>query len=136
MSQDERTLRLEDAFANLSGLAARSQAVDTKHEARLNTLAGSNPLVIELIRRHDERMGELGVRRAESGEARRASEAGLRALRAETEHKLAALVDAQTRTGGRTREARKICGPRWPSWPRRRNALRSRRHTPTGGPTA
>ena len=98
MSEDERILRLENAFATLSELAARSQEVDTKHEARLNTLAESNQLIVELIRRHDERMDEFRERQAESDEARRASEAELHALRAETEHKIAALVDAQIRT--------------------------------------
>jgi uncharacterized protein YukE len=97
MSADERILRLENAFAALSELAARSQEVDARREARLNTLAESNRLIVELIRRHDERMDEFRATQAEFDEARRAVEDELRALRAATEHKLAALVDAQIR---------------------------------------
>lgn len=79
MSEEERILRLENAFAALSEMAVRSQAVDTKHEARLSTLAESNRLIAEMIRRHDERVDEF------------------RAARDETDQKLAALVDAQVR---------------------------------------
>ena len=79
MSEEERILRLENAFAALSELVAHSQEVDARHDSRLNTLAETNRLIVEMIRRHDERVDEF------------------QAAREETEHKIAALVDAQIR---------------------------------------
>ena len=107
MSEEERMLRLENAFATLSELAARSQEVDSRHDARLDgleesnrriadanrdladsnkrisetnrDLAESNRLIVEMMRRHDERLDEF------------------HAAREETDQKIAALVDAQIR---------------------------------------
>lgn len=93
MSEEERILRLENAFTTLSELAARSQEVDTQHEARLGgleesnrriaetnrDLAKSNQLIVEMLRRHDERLDEFHAAREETGQ------------------KIGALVDAQIR---------------------------------------
>jgi chromosome segregation ATPase len=93
VSSDESFIRLQNALATLAEMVVRSQEVDAQHEARINSLeesnrritqtnrdlAEANRLIVELIRRHDERLDEF------------------RAARDETEHKLAALIDAQIR---------------------------------------
>ena len=72
MSDDGRILRLENALATLAELSVN-------HERRLARLEDSFTTLVELTRSHNEGMDEL-----------RAAQAG-------TEHKLAALVDAQVR---------------------------------------
>jgi septal ring factor EnvC (AmiA/AmiB activator) len=93
MSSDESLTRLENALAALAEMAARAHDVDAQHEARIKSLeesnrritqtnrdlAETNRLIVEMIRRHDERVDEFQT------------------AREETEHKLAALVDAQIR---------------------------------------
>ena len=76
MSSDERILRLENAFSTLTELAAR------QHE-RITRLEESFVMLVEMTRRHGEGMEEL------------------RAAQAESEHKLAALADAQAHTDRR-----------------------------------
>jgi chromosome segregation ATPase len=86
MSDEERILRLENAFATLAELAALAHAKDARQDARLNELSESFGMLVEMLRRHDERLDEL-----------RASQTELSEAQTETEHKLAALVDAQIR---------------------------------------
>jgi chromosome segregation ATPase len=135
MSEAERILRLENAFATLSELAARSQEVGSRHAARLESLeesnrriadanrdlaesnkrisetnrdlAESNRIVVEMIRRHDERLDDFHAAREESDQkvaslvdARVRAEDEMNKLRSvqdEIGQKIAALVDAQIR---------------------------------------
>lgn len=113
MSTDERLLRLENAFASLAELtanaqelainaqelaarsqelAARAQEKDARQDARLYDLAESNRLLVEMIRRHDERIDDL------RGAQREAHE--------ELSHKIAALADAQIRAEDEMRQLR------------------------------
>lgn len=79
MGIEERVLRLENAFTTLGELAARAHEKEIRQDTRLNDLSESNRLLVEMIRRHDERIDEV------------------RAAQGESEQKLAALVDAQMR---------------------------------------
>jgi peptidoglycan hydrolase CwlO-like protein len=79
MSDDERNLRLENALATLAELSAN-------HERRVARLEESFVTLVELTRSHNDGMDEL-----------RAAQAELSVAQAESEQKLAALVDAQIR---------------------------------------
>lgn len=94
MADEEGNRRFENALATLSELAANQdgrmarlealaadhQRLFVNHERRISGLEEAFRMLVEMSRRHDERADEI------------------RAAQAETEHKLAALVDAQVRT--------------------------------------
>jgi DNA repair exonuclease SbcCD ATPase subunit len=108
MTTEERVLRLENAFATLSELVAQSHEsaaqsrartdaltdLLTRTETRTADLENSFQLLTELARNaseradtHDAWINQLGAGQAE-----------LRAAQAESEHKIAALVDSQLLT--------------------------------------
>jgi chromosome segregation ATPase len=108
MTTEERVLRIENAFATLSELVAQSHEsaaqsrartdaltdLLTRTETRTADLENSFQLLTELARNaseradtHDAWINQLGAGQAE-----------LRAAQAESEHKIAALADAQIRT--------------------------------------
>jgi glycine cleavage system regulatory protein len=115
MTTEERILRLENSFNTLAELAAQSDARDAtladlvakanartdalielaaRSEARTDTLEefaadvrAFTRILTEITRRHGERLEDHDSQMAE-----------LRAAQANTEHKLAALVDAQIKT--------------------------------------
>jgi methyl-accepting chemotaxis protein len=101
MTTEERILRLENSFNTLAELAAQSDARDAtladlvaKANARTDTLEEFaadvrefTRILTEITRRHGERLDEHDSQMTE-----------LREAQAHTEHKIAALVDAQIKT--------------------------------------
>jgi DNA repair exonuclease SbcCD ATPase subunit len=108
MTTEERVLRIENAFATLSELvaqshelaaqaqrlAAQSQELASRVSERTTNLERSMEILTELARNaseradtHDAWINQLGTGQAE-----------LRAAQAESEHKIAALVDSQLLT--------------------------------------
>lgn len=101
MSDEERILRLENAISTLAELPADQHRI-TEEQQRLLTdqqrlsadqqrrtarLEESFVTLVDLIRRHDERLDDSQDRMGE-----------LRAAQTESERKIATLADAQTHT--------------------------------------
>ena len=80
MSTEDRILRLENAMSTLAEMAADQQR-------RTSRLEESFTVLIDLVRRHDDRMDEFREGLKE-----------LRAAQAESERKIGALADAQAHT--------------------------------------
>ena len=94
MSADDIILRLENAMATLAELAADQERRTARLEESTARLEESFVLLVELTRRHDERLDELRAAQAEL----RVGQDELRAAQAESEQKIAALADAHIRT--------------------------------------
>ena len=79
MTEEERILRLENAFSTLSELAAAHQQLIAGQQRRTARLEESFVVLTTMAQRHGESLDEL------------------RASQAESEHKIAALADAMIR---------------------------------------
>jgi acetyl/propionyl-CoA carboxylase alpha subunit len=108
MTTEERVLRLENSFNTLAELAAQSDARDAmladlvaKANARTDTLEPRTDALEEFatdVREFTRILTEITQRHGERLEDHDSQMAELRAAQANTEHKLAALVDAQIKT--------------------------------------
>src|SRR4051794_24497857 len=94
MSTDDRILRLENAMSTLvemlaeqQRLTAEQQRLTAEQQRRTSRLEESFTLLVDLLRRHDERMDEF-----------RDGMNALRAAQETSEQKIAALADAQAHT--------------------------------------
>ncbi|MDT7540432.1 MAG: hypothetical protein QOE33_336 [Acidobacteriota bacterium] len=112
MSTEDRILRLENALATLAELSAdhERRAADQERrsadqERRSARLEESFLTLVQLTRSHNESFGELRAAQTETehklaalADAQIRGEESMKELRAETNRRFSALVDAQIRT--------------------------------------